>query len=136
LSYSLLYNNCCISIHTKLSLELKPENPFSEQFLGKCQSPGSCPYHSTQSNNQKKEIGPSLGMRKSSSLESLQTMMQDLQKEQLEHVGAFTGPRHATVRVSRSRETNESFRAAVDRSYDAPNNGENHETMETGIYLI
>ncbi len=133
LYYSIIF---CISIHTKLSLELKLENPFSKQFLGKCQSPGSCPYHSTQPNNQKKEIGPSLGMRKSSSLESLQTMMQDLQKEQLEHVGAFTGPRHATVRVSRSRETNESFRAAVDRSYDAPNNGENHETMETGIYLI
>jgi len=62
--------------------------------------------------------------------------MQDLQREQLEQVGAFTGPRHATVRVSRSRETNESFRAAVDRSYDAPNNSENHETMETGMKLL
>ncbi|CAG2116514.1 unnamed protein product, partial [Medioppia subpectinata] len=70
-------------------------------------------------------------MRKSSSLESLQTLMQDIQKEQLENVNPFTTPRHSTIRVSRSRETNESFRAAVDRSYDANNDNENHETMET-----
>lgn len=72
-------------------------------------------------------------MRKSASLESLQTMMQDLQKEQLESDNAFTGPRHKTVRVARSRETNESFRVAVDRSYDLQNDNENPETMETGI---
>ena len=103
-------------------------------FSGKCQSPGSCPYHSTQNNT--KEIGPSLGMRKSSSLESLQTMMQDLQKEQIEQtVNQFSGPRHATVRVSRARETNESFRAAVDRSI-TPNNLDNHEAMETGNFVF
>jgi len=62
-------------------------------------------------------------------------MMQDIQKEQLETVNPFTTPRPSTVRVSRSRETNESFRAAVDRSYDANNDNENHETMETGIYF-
>lgn len=50
-------------------------------------------------------------------------MMQDLQKEQLEKVGGnvgggFAGARVGTVRVSRARETNESFRNAVDRSYD------------------
>lgn len=74
-------------------------------------------------------------MRKSSSLESLQTMMQDLQKEQLEQaVGPFVGSRAATVRVSRNRETNESFRAAVDRSYEAPNGNyrEPVATMEPG----
>ena len=86
--------------------------------------------------NQKNgDLGPALGMRKSASLESLQTLMQDLQKEQLENENAFNGPRHKTVRVSRSRETNESFRAAVDKSYDV-NNDENLETMETGIKLI
>ena len=74
-------------------------------------------------------------MRKSASLESLQTMMQDLQKEHLDNASdnAFTGPRHKTVRVARSRETNESFRAAVDRSYDLQNENDNLETMETGI---
>ena len=84
--------------------------------------------------NQKKELGPALGMRKSASLESLQTLMQDLQKEQLENDNAFNGPRHKTIRVSRGRETNESFRAAVDRSYDLNNDNETHETMETGIH--
>ncbi|RWS08791.1 partitioning defective 3-like protein [Dinothrombium tinctorium] len=76
-------------------------------------------------------VGPALGMRKSSSLESLQTMMQELQKEQLESRGGnpFAGPRPATLKVSRSRGTNESFRAAVDKSYDAPGNVA--ETMET-----
>lgn len=52
-------------------------------------------------------------------------MMQDLQKEQLEKVGGnipgFVGARHGTVRVARSRETNESFRVAVDRSYEIKN---------------
>ncbi|XP_042896204.1 partitioning defective 3 homolog isoform X2 [Parasteatoda tepidariorum] len=62
-------------------------------------------------------LGPSLGLRKSSSLESLQTMIQELNKDDevmkraLESGGA---------RSSRSRGCNESFRAAVDRSYDAP----------------
>ncbi len=63
-------------------------------------------------------------------------MMQDLQKEQLEHVAMLTGnARNATVRVARTRETNESFRAAVDKSYDDPNNIDNLETMETGNYI-
>lgn len=67
-------------------------------------------------------ISSPLGLRKSCSLESLQTMMQDLQKEQVGQVGGniqeFSGARHGTVRVGRSRETNESFRNAVDRSYE------------------
>lgn len=119
-------------------------------FSGKCQSPGSCLCHSkselsnpygrcrnglyvknyTKADQAGLETGvkqmvlnsPPFGLRKSSSLESLQLMMQDLQKEQLEKVGgkmpAFGSTRHGTVRVGRSRETNESFRNAVDRSYD------------------
>ena len=79
-------------------------------------------------------------MRKSSSLESLQTMMQDLQREQLEQKGGnpFAGPRPATLKkVSRSRGTNESFRAAVDRSYDdvLGNGDKAADTMETGSLL-
>src|SRR5699024_6191004 len=72
-----------------------------------------------------KEVISPFGLRRSCSLESLQMMMQDLQKEQLERVGGnipgFVGARHGTVRVARSRETNESFRVAVDRSYDIKN---------------
>lgn len=75
-----------------------------------------------------------LGMRKSSSLENLQTMMQDLQRQQLESKGGnpFGGPRPATLKVSRSRTTNESFRVAVDRSYDPPVDQEN---MEPGMHV-
>ncbi|XP_054722763.1 partitioning defective 3 homolog [Uloborus diversus] len=64
------------------------------------------------------ERGPSLGLRKSSSLESLQTMMRELDREDEE------ARRRAAAQSSRggarSRGCNESFRAAVDRSYDAP----------------
>lgn len=48
-------------------------------------------------------------------------MLQDLQKTQLEERGGnpFAGPRPQTLKVQRkSRLTNESFRVAVDRSYD------------------
>ena len=69
-------------------------------------------------------------------------MMQDLQKEQMEKVGgnvagggsgsAFAGARVGTVRVSRGRETNESFRNAVDRSYDTKNYINHSANMDRG----
>lgn len=116
--------------------------------VAKCQSPGSCPYHSKGDlnpnsrsrngvyvkntntvesciTNTKEILVSPLGLRRSCSLESLQMMMQDLQKEQLEKVGGnlpgFAETRPGTVRVTRSRETNESFRVAVDRSYEIKN---------------
>ena len=79
----------------------------------------------------KKDIGPSLGMKKSSSLESLQTMVQEIQTQ--EDVKAGYGPARnapAAVRVVRGRGCNESFRQAVDRSYEAPL-GELGNGMET-----
>ncbi|CAG7830263.1 unnamed protein product [Allacma fusca] len=79
----------------------------------------------------KRDIGPSLGMKKSSSLESLQTMVQEIQIQ--EDVKAGFGPARAgpaPVRVVRGRGCNESFRQAVDRSYDAPL-GELGNQMET-----
>jgi len=79
----------------------------------------------------KKDIGPSLGMKKSSSLESLQTMVQDFQIQ--EDVKSGYGPARnapAAVRVVRGRGCNESFRQAVDRSYEAPL-GEIGNGMET-----
>ncbi|XP_069683551.1 partitioning defective 3 homolog isoform X3 [Periplaneta americana] len=72
----------------------------------------------------KNEFGPSLGMKKSSSLESLQTMVQEfiLQIQMQEETDPAYTYRNAqgAVRVIRGRGCNESFRAAVDRSYEAP----------------
>ncbi|XP_046678766.1 partitioning defective 3 homolog isoform X4 [Homalodisca vitripennis] len=65
----------------------------------------------------KSQLGPSLGMKKSSSLESLQTMVQEIQMQ--EDVGTYRNTQGA-IRVIRGRGCNESFRAAVDRSYEAP----------------
>ncbi|KAK3864199.1 hypothetical protein Pcinc_030096 [Petrolisthes cinctipes] len=61
------------------------------------------------------DYGPGLGMKKSSSLESLQTMVQEIALEE-------EGQRMGSGRVPRGRGCNESFRAAVDRSYDVPLN--------------
>nr|XP_018902814.1 PREDICTED: partitioning defective 3 homolog isoform X1 [Bemisia tabaci] len=66
----------------------------------------------------KKQLGPSLGMKKSSSLESLQTMVHGIQMAEDGEVYHRTG--QGSVRVIRGRGCNESFRAAVDRSYDTP----------------
>jgi len=70
-------------------------------------------------------------MKKSSSLESLQTMVQEIQIQ--EDVKSGYGPLRsgpAPVRVVRGRGCNESFRQAVDRSYEAPL-GDYENEMET-----
>lgn len=133
---------------------------FSPSCCWSCQSPGSCSCRShvaaksqppkqqhiqTQKNQSRtgetavrmrsRSTGPTTSgteIRRSSSLENLESMMQDLQKLHLEASG---GMRPATMRVSRSRAKNESFRAAVDRSYDAPQNihpDQEGDMMETG----
>ncbi|MFT7818162.1 partitioning defective 3 homolog B-like [Arapaima gigas] len=58
-----------------------------------------------------KDLGPTLGLKKSSSLESLQTP--EVTKAQ----GSFPKPQPHMVR---GRCCNESFRAAIDKSYDGP----------------
>lgn len=63
--------------------------------------------------NIKPQLGPALGMKKSSSLESLQTMVQELQMNEEEGGGYRAG--QTGVRIVRGRGCNESFRAAVDR---------------------
>lgn len=79
----------------------------------------------------KKDIGPSLGMKKSSSLESLQTMVQEIQIQEDVKSGFVPGRAGPpSVRVVRGRGCNESFRQAVDRSYEAPL-GELANQMET-----
>ncbi|KAJ8352767.1 hypothetical protein SKAU_G00242430 [Synaphobranchus kaupii] len=60
-----------------------------------------------------REVGPTLGLQKSSSLESLQTAMSEVRKNEL----PFHRPRPHMVR---GRGCNESFRAAIDKSYDGP----------------
>ncbi|XP_035709435.1 partitioning defective 3 homolog isoform X3 [Folsomia candida] len=77
-----------------------------------------------------KDIGPSLGMKKSSSLESLQTMVQEIviqEDMKFGNVPPRSGPQ---TKVIRGRGCNESFRQAVDRSYEAPLSGLDSQ-MET-----
>lgn len=70
------------------------------------------------------ELGPILGLEKSSSLESLQTAMSEVNKKN--ELLPFHRPRPNRVR---GRGCNESFRAAIDKSYDGPaedDDGKNH----------
>lgn len=61
------------------------------------------------------ELGPTLGLKKSSSLESLQTAMSEVNRKN--EFLPFHRPRQNMVR---GRGCNESFRAAIDKSYDGP----------------
>uniref|UniRef100_A0A3Q4HMZ5 Partitioning defective 3 homolog B-like n=1 Tax=Neolamprologus brichardi TaxID=32507 RepID=A0A3Q4HMZ5_NEOBR len=61
------------------------------------------------------ELGPTLGLKKSSSLESLQTAMSEVNRKN--ELLPFHHPRPNMVR---GRGCNESFRAAIDKSYDGP----------------
>lgn len=61
------------------------------------------------------ELGPTLGLKKSSSLESLQTAMAEVNRGN--DFLPFHRPRQNMVR---GRGCNESFRAAIDKSYDGP----------------
>uniref|UniRef100_A0AAV2K5H6 PDZ domain-containing protein n=1 Tax=Knipowitschia caucasica TaxID=637954 RepID=A0AAV2K5H6_KNICA len=61
------------------------------------------------------ELGPTLGLKKSSSLESLQTAMSEVNRKN--ELLPFHRPRANMVR---GRGCNESFRAAIDKSYDGP----------------
>lgn len=72
-------------------------------------------------------------MRKSSSLESLQTMVQEIQMAE-DGDAAYSYRTPQGVRVVRGRGCNDSFRAAVDRSYEAPLGS--HQAMETRKYFI
>lgn len=83
---------------------------------------------SAKNSDSNEAVGPSLGLRKSSSLESLQTMIQELNKDDEAMKRAYQS---GASRSSRSRGCNESFRAAVDRSYDVPSSA----TMETCKFL-
>ncbi|XP_067384800.1 par-3 family cell polarity regulator alpha, b isoform X3 [Channa argus] len=80
----------------------------------------------TNTGSSTKDVGPSLGLKKSSSLESLQTAVAEVT---LNGDVPFHRPR---PRIIRGRGCNESFRAAIDKSYDRPAAMEEEdEGMET-----
>ncbi|XP_044195701.1 partitioning defective 3 homolog isoform X3 [Thunnus albacares] len=72
------------------------------------------------------EVGPSLGLKKSSSLESLQTAVAEVTLNGEVNV-------HRRSRIVRGRGCNESFRAAIDKSYEKPGvtAAEEENSMET-----
>lgn len=81
---------------------------------------------SVSSGSSTRDVGPSLGLKKSSSLESLQTAVAEVT---LNGDLPFHRPR---PRIIRGRGCNESFRAAIDKSYDRPAAmEEDDEGMET-----
>ncbi|XP_040840469.1 partitioning defective 3 homolog B isoform X4 [Ochotona curzoniae] len=91
------------SIHLKVSksMDLVPDESKVHSLAGhKSESPCN-------------DFGPTLGLKKSSSLESLQTAVAEVRKNEL----PFHRPRPHMVR---GRGCNESFRAAIDKSYDGP----------------
>uniref|UniRef100_A0A671QSR4 Partitioning defective 3 homolog B-like n=1 Tax=Sinocyclocheilus anshuiensis TaxID=1608454 RepID=A0A671QSR4_9TELE len=68
-------------------------------------------------------LGPRLGLQKSSSLESLQTAMEEVGKDKV----PFHRPRAHMVR---GRGCNLSFRYAIDKSYDGPSEPEDDDSEE------
>lgn len=90
-----------MSLKASKSMDLVPDESKVHSLAGhKLESPS-------------KDLGPTLGLKKSSSLESLQTAVAEVRKSEL----PFHRPRPHMVR---GRGCNESFRAAIDKSYDGP----------------
>ncbi|KAM7380782.1 hypothetical protein PAMP_004055 [Pampus punctatissimus] len=71
------------------------------------------------------ELGPTLGLKKSSSLESLQTAMSEVNRKN--ELLPFHRPRPNMIR---GRGCNESFRAAIDKSYDGPPEDDDDDDSE------
>ncbi|XP_073703196.1 par-3 family cell polarity regulator alpha, b isoform X1 [Garra rufa] len=83
-------------------------------------------YTENRKGSSSRDVGPSLGLKKSSSLESLQTAVAEVT---LNGDMPFHRPR---PRIIRGRGCNESFRAAIDKSYDRPTpNEDEEECMDT-----
>lgn len=76
-------------------------------------------YGKESSHQMSPQFGQWLGMKKSSSLESLQTLMHEVKKETVNYNAHLP---YNTLRrpskVTRNRNTNESFRTAIDKSYE------------------
>ncbi|XP_006759513.1 PREDICTED: partitioning defective 3 homolog B [Myotis davidii] len=90
-----------MSLKASKSMDLVPDESKAHSLAGhKLESPS-------------RDFGPTLGLKKSSSLESLQTAVAEVRKTEL----PFHRPRPHMVR---GRGCNETFRAAIDKSYDGP----------------
>ncbi|XP_062067197.1 partitioning defective 3 homolog isoform X9 [Lepus europaeus] len=100
------------SADCSLSPDVDPVLAFQREGFGRQSSPS-------------RDVGPSLGLKKSSSLESLQTAVAEAT---LNGDIPFHRPR---PRIIRGRGCNESFRAAIDKSYDKPVADDDDEGMET-----
>nr|XP_046238209.1 par-3 family cell polarity regulator beta a isoform X2 [Scatophagus argus] len=82
-------------------------------------------------------LGPTLGLMKSSSLESLQTAVSEAKQSRVQAQVPFHRPRPHMVR---GRGCNQSFRIAIDKSYDGPSEDDDdlseqssgHETPVSG----
>ncbi|KAL1770960.1 partitioning defective 3-like B isoform X1 [Sigmodon hispidus] len=90
-----------INLKTSKSMDLVPDESKAQSLADR------------RSDSPSKDFGPTLGLKKSSSLESLQTAVAEVRKNDL----PFHRPRPHMVR---GRGCNESFRAAIDKSYDGP----------------
>lgn len=77
-------------------------------------------------------MGPSLGLKKSSSLESLQTAVAEAT------LNGEIDLNRPNSRIVRGRGCNESFRAAIDKSYEVPGVTavDEDNSMDTGVYLV
>uniref|UniRef100_A0A8C4DYX8 Par-3 family cell polarity regulator n=1 Tax=Dicentrarchus labrax TaxID=13489 RepID=A0A8C4DYX8_DICLA len=81
----------------------------------------------TNGGSAEQEVGPSLGLKKSSSLESLQTAVAEAT------INGEINVNRPRSRIVRGRGCNESFRAAIDKSYEKPGvtAAEEENSMET-----
>ncbi|KAM6945672.1 par-3 family cell polarity regulator beta a [Aplochiton taeniatus] len=74
-------------------------------------------------------LGPTLGLMKSSSLESLQTAVQEARQNRSQSPVPFHRPR---PNMARGRGINQSFRAAIDKSYDGPSEDDDLSEQSSG----
>ncbi|KAM3857155.1 par-3 family cell polarity regulator beta a [Diretmus argenteus] len=74
-------------------------------------------------------LGPTLGLWKSSSLESLQTAVSEARQSQIQAQVPFHRPRPHMVR---GRGCNQSFRLAIDKSYDRPSEDDDDLSESSG----
>ncbi|RXN01849.1 Partitioning defective 3-like [Acipenser ruthenus] len=108
-----------------LSPDSDPANSFLREGFGLADEINLSPRSEQKEGSPTRDVGPSLGLKKSSSLESLQTAVAEVT---LNGDVPFHRPR---PRIIRGRGCNESFRAAIDKSYDKPAAEEDDEGMET-----
>uniref|UniRef100_A0A8D2ZM94 Par-3 family cell polarity regulator n=1 Tax=Scophthalmus maximus TaxID=52904 RepID=A0A8D2ZM94_SCOMX len=114
-------------IHDTLSPDADPDGSFQREGFGRQSMSEKLTQCTLSIGTAEQEVGPSLGLKKSSSLESLQTAVAEAALKSEINVNR---PRS---RIARGRGCNESFRAAIDKSYENPGAAttEEENSMET-----